>query len=83
METKCQADGWDCYLIDNNGYIVISEILNDTGRFFGEVEGAVMESLMHSDIFRKIRIFDYQALCFEEVPKDKSAANFIWTVSKP
>lgn len=54
-------------MIDNNGYIVLSENYNDTGKFFGEVEGAVMTSLVKNKIFKKIDIFDLQYLCEETV----------------
>nr|CAD7430991.1 unnamed protein product [Timema monikensis] len=62
----CASEEWECYVIDNNGYVVVSENLNDTGRFFGEIEGAVMEAMKIEKIFRKIPIWDYQALRLDE-----------------
>jgi hypothetical protein len=51
-------------VIDNNGYIVISEANpNDTGKFFGEVEGAIMEVMVENNIFSRITVYDYQGLC--------------------
>lgn len=37
--------------------------MTDTGRFFGEVEGAVMETMVEERIFDRITIYDYQGLC--------------------
>lgn len=78
MET-CASDVLDCYIIDSNGYIVVSEVFNDTGRFFGEYEGAVMESMVAKNIFRQIPMFDYQGLCFPD-DDDKSGIDFLRTV---
>nr|CAD7461514.1 unnamed protein product [Timema tahoe] len=75
----CGSEEWECYVIDNNGYVVISENLNDTGRFFGEIEGAVMEAMKIEKIFRKIPIWDYQALRLDEVIKITSAASILMT----
>lgn len=61
----------DCYVIDHNGYVVLSEIQNYTGMFFGELEdgaaGAILEAMVELKIFREIVVFDLQALCFKEV----------------
>ncbi|XP_067001120.2 voltage-dependent calcium channel subunit alpha-2/delta-3 isoform X2 [Anabrus simplex] len=80
-QDSCASDQLDCFVLDHNGYVVISENHNDTGQFFGEIEGAgaVMEAMMNADIYRKIRMYDYQALCFDEIPKTASAADILWT----
>uniref|UniRef100_A0AAY4A542 VWFA domain-containing protein n=1 Tax=Denticeps clupeoides TaxID=299321 RepID=A0AAY4A542_9TELE len=54
-----------CYLIDNNGFILVSEDYSQTGLFFGEVEGAVMNKLLLMGSFKKITLYDYQAMCKE------------------
>uniref|UniRef100_A0A8C0VU86 Voltage-dependent calcium channel subunit alpha-2/delta-3 n=1 Tax=Cyanistes caeruleus TaxID=156563 RepID=A0A8C0VU86_CYACU len=47
----------NCYLIDNNGFILVSEDYQQTGYFFGEVEGAVMNKLLTMGSFkRKARV---------------------------
>jgi Neuronal voltage-dependent calcium channel alpha 2acd len=73
-------------VIDNNGYIIISEQnITDTGRFFGEVEKPIMESMVHADIFRQLTIYDLQGLCknVTEIknPDDPSASSGLMTVS--
>lgn len=60
---ECRWNGSVCYVIDNNGYVVISQNLNDTGRFFGKVKGAVMQAMVEESIFHKIVLYDWQALC--------------------
>lgn len=59
-------------MIDNNGYIVLSERDNDTGKFFGEVEGSVMQALVEMEIYKVIVVYDLQGLCAqkEEVKSD-------------
>lgn len=76
----CAFDGQDCYVIDNNGYIILSEERNDTGRFFGEVEGAIMESMVEAKIFKEIVVYDFQALCFKETYESSSANDMIFNV---
>ena len=67
-------------MLDNNGYIVVSELLKDTGKFFGEVQGNVMEMMVQEDLYKRIRMFDYQAVCFRE-DSLKNKASFLVTVS--
>lgn len=63
----CESDEQDCYVIDSSGYVIISESFNDTGKFFGEVEGAIMEAMVNAEIFHKVSVFDLQGVCFKEV----------------
>lgn len=67
-------------MLDNNGFIVVSELLKDTGKFFGEVQGNVMEMMVQEDLYKRIRMFDYQAVCFRE-DSLKNKAPFLVTVS--
>lgn len=60
---NCLDEGLDCYLIDQNGYVVISETHNDTGIFFGIVEGPVMKSMVRQGFYKAVVIYDYQAQC--------------------
>lgn len=70
----CSSDLQDCYVIDSNGYVVLSEHDNDTGRFFGEIEdvGAVMDSMVVQGVFKRLTAYDFQALCVEvrELPNE-------------
>ena len=50
----------ECYVLDNNGFVVISEDKLNTGKFFGEIDGTVLNSLVKNNVFKRIKIFDYQ-----------------------
>lgn len=67
-------------MLDNNAYIVLSERDNVTGRFFGEIEGAVMESMVELNIFKLITVYDLQGLCWDDIEK-KSDCDTLWNVS--
>lgn len=67
-------------MLDSNGYIVVSESLKDTGKFFGEVQGSIMEMMVQEELYKRIHIFDYQAVCFREDGL-KNKAPFFVTVS--
>uniref|UniRef100_A0A672Y9W6 Calcium channel, voltage dependent, alpha2/delta subunit 3 n=1 Tax=Sphaeramia orbicularis TaxID=375764 RepID=A0A672Y9W6_9TELE len=62
---SCDNEDINCYLIDNNGFILVTEDQAQTGLFFGEVEGAVMNKLLQMGSFKRITLYDYQALCRE------------------
>ncbi|KAI4898906.1 hypothetical protein NFI96_006875, partial [Prochilodus magdalenae] len=62
-----------CYLVDNNGFILVSEDYSQTGLFFGEVEGVVMNKLLLMGSFKRITLYDYQALCKEYAGSSDSA----------
>eukprot|EP00096_Caligus_rogercresseyi_P006770 TRINITY_DN2360_c0_g1_i7.p1 TRINITY_DN2360_c0_g1~~TRINITY_DN2360_c0_g1_i7.p1 ORF type:complete len:691 (+),score=187.76 TRINITY_DN2360_c0_g1_i7:226-2298(+) len=72
----CASDSLECYVVDNNGFVMISEDPIHTGKFFGEVDGTIMESLIQHNIYKEIEIFDYQAICLE-TKKDGSDASFL------
>lgn len=62
--------------------MVLAEDRNSTGQFFGDLEGAVMDSLRTgSAVFRKVPMFDYQGLCTDDEVGGGSHANIILTVS--
>ncbi|XP_059925918.1 LOW QUALITY PROTEIN: voltage-dependent calcium channel subunit alpha-2/delta-3-like [Gadus macrocephalus] len=60
---SCESGDINCYLIDNNGFILVTEEISQTGLFFGEVEGAVMNKLLQMGSFKRITLYDYQAHC--------------------
>nr|XP_031849146.1 voltage-dependent calcium channel subunit alpha-2/delta-3 isoform X2 [Nomia melanderi] len=59
----CASEELDCYILDNNGFIIISERHDHTGKFFGEIDGTIMDSLVQDKIFRKVTVTDYQGKC--------------------
>ncbi|XP_076015075.1 voltage-dependent calcium channel subunit alpha-2/delta-4 isoform X2 [Genypterus blacodes] len=60
---RCDRIDIDCYVIDNNGFVLISEQRNDAGRFYGEIDGSVMTTLIEMGMFKRVSLFDYQAMC--------------------
>nr|XP_019947682.1 PREDICTED: voltage-dependent calcium channel subunit alpha-2/delta-4-like [Paralichthys olivaceus] len=60
---RCNSFDIDCYLVDNNGFVLISKQRNDAGRFFGEIDGSVMTTLIRMGMFKRVSLFDYQAMC--------------------
>jgi voltage-dependent calcium channel alpha-2/delta-3 len=78
--TSCASDDYECFVLDENGYVIVAPDLADAGRFFGDVRGLLMHHLFSEMIYQKIVIYDYQAICF--VGKDAfSMANKILTVN--
>ncbi|XP_034475779.1 voltage-dependent calcium channel subunit alpha-2/delta-3 [Drosophila innubila] len=70
----CAVDDKDCYILDNNGFVIISTRVHETGRFFGEINGAIMMRLVEEEVYKRVIVYDYQAVCFE--PKtDVNASN--------
>ncbi|RMB99954.1 hypothetical protein DUI87_23363 [Hirundo rustica rustica] len=67
----------NCYLIDNNGFILVSEDYQQTGYFFGEVEGAVMNKLLTMGSFKRITLYDYQAMCRTNKESSDSAHSLL------
>uniref|UniRef100_A0A674DPP4 Calcium voltage-gated channel auxiliary subunit alpha2delta 3 n=1 Tax=Salmo trutta TaxID=8032 RepID=A0A674DPP4_SALTR len=60
---SCDNENINCYLIDNNGFILVAEDYSLTGMFFGEAEGAVMNKLLLMGSFKRVTLYDYQAIC--------------------
>jgi len=59
----CASDELDCYLLDNHGFIILSESTEHTGRFFGQIDGTIMDSLVQDRIYRRVALMDYQGVC--------------------
>lgn len=76
----CDSDEQDCFVIDNNGYIVIAENRNDTGKFFGQVEGAIMESMVESGIYKELTVYDLQGLCFDTIKISSDCSTFMTVI---
>lgn len=71
----------ECFVLDNHGYVIVSRNLIDAGKFFGEVNGRLMQHLIFENIYEEINITDYQAVC-EDPSNEGSPANILQTVNK-
>ena len=78
---SCRNESIECYVLDNNGFVLISEDPLNTGKFFGEIDGTILKSLEKNHVFKKIKIYDYQAICLENAD-DGSPAGIILTPFK-
>ncbi|XP_073999423.1 voltage-dependent calcium channel subunit stolid isoform X2 [Rhodnius prolixus] len=59
----CASEDLDCYILDNNGFIIISEKPEQTGLFFGQADGTIMDSLVQDGIYKKVPVIDNQGVC--------------------
>ncbi|KAK9297490.1 hypothetical protein QLX08_008887 [Tetragonisca angustula] len=93
---NCASEALDCYILDNNGFVIISERHEHTGKFFGEIDGTIMDSLVQDRIYRKVTATDYQGTCSPEESRESAAprsfsqsvsttiavlGNFLWSVA--
>ncbi|KAJ3596840.1 hypothetical protein NHX12_003240 [Muraenolepis orangiensis] len=53
---SCESIDLNCFLVDNNGFILLSKERAEVGRFFGEVDGSVMASLIKMGMYRKVSL---------------------------
>jgi hypothetical protein len=77
----CASEEIACYILDTNGYVVVSEEFNDTGRFFGDVAPDAMVALKKIGAYRQMVVYDYQSMCITQVRVNSGAAELILTVS--
>lgn len=77
----CASEEIACYILDTNGYVVVSEEYNDTGRFFGDVAPDAMVALKKIGAYRQMVVYDYQSMCITQVRVNSGAAELFLTVS--
>ncbi|CAB3365530.1 Hypothetical predicted protein [Cloeon dipterum] len=75
----CASEDISCYLLDVNGYVVVSDEFNDTGRFFGDVAPDAMVALKKIGAYRQMVLFDYQATCINQTIVSSGAADLFLT----
>ena len=62
---KCEDETTHCLVVDNNGYIIVSENVKYTGKYLGEFDDVLLESLITHQIYTRKKVRDYQAICIE------------------
>ncbi|KAL1506863.1 hypothetical protein ABEB36_006146 [Hypothenemus hampei] len=65
----CESDYLNCFILDNNAYIILSDEIEYTGRFIGDIRPDIMYYLVKEKVFESTRMFDYQATCQYEPPE--------------
>ena len=67
FNVPCTHMDVDCYLVDNNGFVVLSNHrVAYVGQFFGSIDGDILKELINQGVYRQIRMYDYQAICLRE-----------------
>nr|XP_017513594.2 voltage-dependent calcium channel subunit alpha-2/delta-4 [Manis javanica] len=59
----CRDADLDCFVIDDNGFVLVSERPQEVGRFLGEADGALLTQLLGMGVFSQVTMYDYQAMC--------------------
>ena len=75
-QQTCASDSLDCYLLDDSGFVLVSKRREETGKFFGDVDGTVMDALLQHNVYHKVLMFDYQGVCLDVISTGSSA----WTL---
>ncbi|XP_077995480.1 voltage-dependent calcium channel subunit alpha-2/delta-3-like isoform X2 [Glandiceps talaboti] len=76
---KCSDDGVECYLLDNDAYIISSTYSDKIGTHFSEHRPSVMSELAGEDgmvdgVYKKIIITDFQGMCEREENIDNAGS---------
>ena len=69
----------DCYLVDENGYVVTSNgLADDVGKFLGVLQGKLVETLYNqTHILKKFQFEDTQAECSAESTSSSDATRIL------
>lgn len=63
-----------CYLVDDNGFVVVSNEADDVGKFLANINvdviTDVVDNLVSDGIYKRTRFFDYQAICYYSPKKE-------------
>ncbi|XP_017478529.1 PREDICTED: voltage-dependent calcium channel subunit alpha-2/delta-3-like [Rhagoletis zephyria] len=76
-------DTLNCFVLDNNGFIIISKGIkngkevNQTGMFFGDVNDDLLQDMVSQGVYRKMRFYDYQAICIEINNANSHSTSFL------
>jgi hypothetical protein len=68
----CDSDFVSCFILDNNAYVIFGSGLEYTGRFIGDISPIITHRLIKNGVYKRIRMFDYQAIC-QKPPEAKGS----------
>ncbi|OQV19613.1 Voltage-dependent calcium channel subunit alpha-2/delta-3 [Hypsibius exemplaris] len=70
---SCHSPVVTCYLLDENGYVVVdTQFAENAGKFFGVIQSEVMETLLDWRIYKKYELIDMQGMCPSVRPQKKA-----------
>ncbi|KAF5291746.1 hypothetical protein FQA39_LY14234 [Lamprigera yunnana] len=69
----CSSQELYCLVLDDNGYVIVSDDSSDTGFFFGEIRSDIMSYLIEEGVYKVTRMYDYQATCFRSTDTGSDA----------
>lgn len=75
----CNQDNLDCYILDNNAFVLVSNEKEEPGKFFGDLNNNLLEDMVKVNIYKKIPFYDYQAICIE-IKNVSSASSTIGSI---
>lgn len=70
-----------CYVLDNSAYVVLSYDQEDTGKWFGDIRPSIMKMLVQEKVYKSVRMYDYQAVCFPVEGGESNDASMFLSVS--
>lgn len=62
MQITCESDYLHCFILDNNAYILLSDEIEYTGRFIGDIRPDIMYHLVKENVFESTRLDSYIAV---------------------
>ncbi|KAJ8937035.1 hypothetical protein NQ318_010787 [Aromia moschata] len=65
----CESDYLNCFILDNNAYVVLSDDVEFIGRYMGDIRPDIMARLTDESVYTRKRMFDYQAICQKTPPE--------------
>lgn len=77
---SCGTEELICFVLDNNGYVIVGDETDSVGKFIADVRPDIMDFLVRDGVYKGTRFYDYQAICFNEPKKEKGSATKIGLV---
>ncbi|KAJ8913962.1 hypothetical protein NQ315_015200 [Exocentrus adspersus] len=66
----CESDFLNCFILDNNAYVVLSDEPEFIGRYMGDIRPYIMSLLTEEHVYFHKRMYDYQAICQKLPPEN-------------
>ncbi|CAG9853746.1 unnamed protein product [Phyllotreta striolata] len=73
----CASQELNCLVLDDNGYVIVSDDPRNTGFFFGKIMPEVMNKLVEEKIYKATVMYDYQGLCAEGQESESPASTLL------